>query len=171
MSLSDDLVLETHRLVLKPMEPDDADEWWQAVWSDADVTRYLPPRRPLPRDLMPRSMRRVAEHWRAHGLGVWSVREKEGSSFIGHCGLILNEPPDVELIYALARSAWGRGLATEAAGCLTALAFETRGLDQLAALVFPENTASVRVLEKLGFVLEGETTRFDAQLLRYVLCR
>jgi RimJ/RimL family protein N-acetyltransferase len=90
---------------------------------------------------------------------------------VGHSGLVVNEPPEVELIYAFARDAWGKGFATEASERLIAFAFEELIVDQLAALVFPENVASCRVLEKLGFVQRGEVERFGASLLRFILAR
>ena len=151
------------------MHAEDCDEWWQAIWCDADVTRYLPCREPIPRDRMPALMLRAEQRWEEHGLGVWSVRYKQQGSLLGHCGLLINEPPHVELIYAFTRTAWGHGFATEAARCVTNYAFEQRDLKQLVALVFPENLASIRVLEKLGFIRAGETERFDVQLLRYIL--
>lgn len=151
------------------MRLEDEEEWWQAIWCDPEVTLNLPPRKPLPRDVMPRFMQRVADHWQEHGLGTWSVRQKEGGELIGYTGLVLNEPPDVELTYAFTRSVWGQGIATEAAGCVAAFAFERRGLDQLTALIFPENAASAHVLEKLGFVPNGEVARFGVQLPRYIL--
>jgi RimJ/RimL family protein N-acetyltransferase len=167
--VNEPLLFESARLRLQPIHAEDSDEWWQAIWCDADVTRYLPPRKPVPREKMPERMVRVAQHWEAHGLGVWSVRDRHQGSLIGHCGLLLNEPPQVELIYAFARSAWGRGFATEASVCVTTYAFEQRALDHLIALVFPENLASMRVLGKLGFIRAGETERFEVQLLRYIL--
>lgn len=99
---------------------------------------------------------------------MWAVRQKADDSLVGHCGLVVNEPPDVELIYALARNAWGRGLATEAAERVTRFAVEERALSELVALVFPDNLASVHVLEKLGFQPAGTTLRFDSDLLRFV---
>ncbi len=161
--------LETTRLRLEPLRVEDADEWWQAIWCDADVTRYLPSREPLPLEKMPQLLARANQHWKAHNLGIWSIRDKQRGELLGHCGLLLNEPPDVELIYAFARSAWGRGLATEAAGCLINYAFEHRGFDHLNALVVPENVASARVLQKLGFIRAGETNRFEVQLHAYTL--
>jgi ribosomal-protein-alanine N-acetyltransferase len=118
---------------------------------------------------VPERIRRAEDHWKAHGLGIWSVRDRHGGELLGHSGLLLNEPPEVELIYAFARSGWGRGFATEAASCLIDYAFTHRRLDHLNALVFPENIASRRVLEKLGFVRAGETKRFDVQLHRFTL--
>lgn len=160
---------QTDRLVLRPMRPDDADDWWQVVWSDADVTRYLPTRGPIPREQMDRRVRWVGEHWATHGFGVWAVTES--GDLVGHCGLIVNEPPDVELIYALGHGAWGRGLATEAASRVVDHGFGELDLTRLIALVFPENRPSSRVLEKLGAAQDGTVSRFGAQLVRYVITR
>ncbi|MBV8198918.1 MAG: GNAT family N-acetyltransferase [Candidatus Eremiobacteraeota bacterium] len=57
--------------------------------------------------------------------------------------------------YWLGRKYWGRGIATEAARILSDRALKEGGLRRLEALVFAENAASVRVLEKAGFSLEG----------------
>jgi RimJ/RimL family protein N-acetyltransferase len=60
-----------------------------------------------------------------------------------------------ELGYFIGRPFWGRGLATEAISEVLRWAFEERGFNRIAAGVFPENAASKRVLQKLGFTLEG----------------
>ena len=120
---------------------------------------------------MERLLQRNVERWQTQGFGIWMLRDKAHGTLLGHCGLVVNEPPDVELIYALARDAWGRGLATEAAACVAQHAFATLGYERLFALVFQENRASMRVLEKLRFVRDGEARRFGTQLLRYILYR
>jgi [ribosomal protein S5]-alanine N-acetyltransferase len=57
--------------------------------------------------------------------------------------------------YWLGRSYWGRGVASEAASMLADNALTTEGLRRLEASVFEANAASIRVLEKCGFVREG----------------
>jgi len=57
--------------------------------------------------------------------------------------------------YWLGRSFWGRGIATEAAAMLSEYALTVAGVRRLEASVIEQNTASARVLEKCGFVLEG----------------
>ena len=64
-------------------------------------------------------------------------------------------PGDIEIGYALKRSAWGMGYATEACKRLVRLAFEETPLDELLASFYEENTASIRVLEKAGFTDRG----------------
>jgi RimJ/RimL family protein N-acetyltransferase len=60
-----------------------------------------------------------------------------------------------EIGYWLGQAFWGRGIATEALVLMTGHAFEELNLLRLFALPFAENTASVRVLEKAGYVCEG----------------
>jgi RimJ/RimL family protein N-acetyltransferase len=76
-------------------------------------------------------------------------------------------PP--ELIYAFGRDWWGRGLATEAAGAALRHGLGTVGFGQVVADVVPENTASARVLHKLGFEMVGTRSEAGIELDRYVL--
>jgi ribosomal-protein-alanine N-acetyltransferase len=115
-------------------------------------------------------IQRASEHWDAQGFGIWAIREKATGSFVGHCGLLVDRTSGTELIYALARQSWGHGFASEASSIVLDCAFSTLGLSEICALVFPKNTVSGRVLEKLGFEPDGEAHRFETRLLRYVLC-
>ena len=72
--------------------------------------------------------------------------------------------PDVERVsaeigYWLAEPLWGRGLASEALAAVTAYAIETHQLTRVYAVPFAWNTASCRVLEKAGYVLEARLCR------------
>jgi RimJ/RimL family protein N-acetyltransferase len=60
-----------------------------------------------------------------------------------------------EVGYWLGQDHWGRGIATEALQLVSAYAFDRLGLLRLFALPFADNAASIRVLEKAGFVREG----------------
>ena len=75
------------------------------------------------------------------------VIERDGQ-VIGKAGFY--RLPDVG--YILHPDHWGLGLASEAVGAAIAHVFETRDLDDLTADVDPANQASIRLLEKLGFV-------------------
>ena len=60
-----------------------------------------------------------------------------------------------EIGYWLGESHWGRGIVSEALRAVTAEAFPMFDLTRIFALPFAENRASVRVLEKAGYTLEG----------------
>jgi [ribosomal protein S5]-alanine N-acetyltransferase len=89
------------------------------------------------------------------------VIEREGA-FLGWAGLSRWNPDhrSASLGYCLGEAAWGRGYATEAARALLAWAFDALPLNRVQAEADTRNAASARVLEKLGFVLEG-TLRED----------
>lgn len=93
----------------------------------------------------------------------FAIRSKETGAFIGWCGVgtLDFSAPDKELYYLIGREHWDNGYATEAAAALIDYAFEVIGLDKLYAKADPMNTASVRIIEKLGFafdrILEGLT--------------
>jgi len=65
-----------------------------------------------------------------------------------------------ELGYGLARSHWGQGYATEAAGLLLRFGFERLGLVRVEALCSVENDRSVRTLERLGMRREGRLAQY-----------
>jgi RimJ/RimL family protein N-acetyltransferase len=76
---------------------------------------------------------------------------------------------DVEVAYRLARSAWGLGIATEAAGALVAHALGPLALARVVAVTYPENLASQRVLDKLGFERRGIREYKGVQATYHVL--
>ena len=64
-----------------------------------------------------------------------------------------------EIGYWVGEPFWGKGIATAAAIRATEYGFATLGLVRIQAMVFEWNTASARVLEKAGYVLEGRMRR------------
>ncbi len=81
---------------------------------------------------------------------------------VGGLGLVLGTDIDrlsAELGYWLAEPYWGRGIATDAVRVFVEDAFARFGLVRVFALTFADNVASIRVLEKSGFVLEGRLRR------------
>jgi RimJ/RimL family protein N-acetyltransferase len=99
---------------------------------------------------------------RERGYAMWAVDVKGTDSFIGQCGLYPAEGkgPEVELAYHYAPATWGHGYATEAAIAVLTYAFGSAGLDQVIALVMPENVGSWRVAEKAGMRLDGIATYY-----------
>jgi len=77
----------------------------------------------------------------------------------------------VEVAYRLARAAWGKGIATEAAGALVAHALLTLVLPRVVAVTYPDNRASQRVLDKLGFERRGLIEYKGVEAMFHVLTR
>jgi RimJ/RimL family protein N-acetyltransferase len=85
-----------------------------------------------------------------------------GGEAAGTVGFVLRhdvERVSAEIGYWLAEPFWGRGIATEALGAMTAHAIATHKLTRVYAVPFAWNAASCRVLEKNGYVLEGRLRR------------
>jgi ribosomal-protein-alanine N-acetyltransferase len=102
-------------------------------------------------------LRRNLACWDDNGFGHWLLRDTTGR-LIGRAGLRgIDASVGEEIIevgYALQRSAWGAGLATEAATGVIDLARGEYGMDQLGAITLDHNAASIRVLTKCGFRFE-----------------
>jgi RimJ/RimL family protein N-acetyltransferase len=92
------------------------------------------------------------------GFCLWKVVPKEGGGLIGFCGLQplpeTPEPAEIEIGWWLARAWWGRGLATEAARAAMRDGFARADLHRIVAIAQPANTASTRIMHKLGMRFE-----------------
>ena len=91
---------------------------------------------------------------------------------IGFCGVgFWRDVQDPEIGWWLARRYWGRGLATEAAQTALRDAFERVRLERIISVAMPENTASIRIMQKLGLKLECEFENEGVRLVRYAIGR
>jgi isocitrate dehydrogenase (NAD+) len=164
--------LETARLRLRPFVPGDAEAWRERVFGDPEVRRYLPPAADMPVERLREAIGRLEAHWERRGYGWWAVEERRTGRFLGHVGLrFVEEIGETEVLYALARDVWGRGLATEAAGAALRFGFERGGLQRIVAFAVAENRGSTRVMEKVGMHYEGEQHIFGLETLRYAISR
>ncbi|MBK8497801.1 MAG: GNAT family N-acetyltransferase [Flavobacteriales bacterium] len=87
----------------------------------------------------------------------WAITVKGDDVFIGLIGFWRMEKEHhlAELGYMLAHEHWGKGYISEAIGALIPFGFNTLGLHRIEAITRPENAASIRALEKNGFVREA----------------
>jgi len=153
--------LQTDRLRLRPVEDTDADDLY-ALMSDAHVLRYWdssPWTDPERATAFVARSRRMAED--EDGVRV-VVTRADDDTFLGWVTFTSWDPDfrSAEIGYVLAEAAWGHGYATEAAGAVLAWAYDALPLNRVQSEADTRNPASARVLEKLGFQLEG-TKRED----------
>ncbi len=102
-------------------------------------------------------------HWRSHDFGLWVWRDKANGAFVGRAGIrriTLGDRPEIELAYALMSEYWSRGLATEIGRALLDRA-RTLGLSNVVAFTLTTNTASRRVMQKLGMRYERDISHFE----------
>jgi len=150
--------IETSRLILRPFESNDVDAAF--TWfGNPIVMRFTPTG---PDTSIEQTKARVAkyqEHQAAHGFSKWIILDRRLGRAIGDSGLLmLQEYRWIDLGFRLAQPYWGKGLATEVASVWVRAAFDDFHIDRLTAIVHPENLASIRVLEKLGFLTERRDT-------------
>jgi RimJ/RimL family protein N-acetyltransferase len=161
------VTLETERLRLRMFRDDDLDAYARIV-ADPEVMRYLGDGQPLDRVGAWRQMAWILGHWSLRGYGLWAVEERATGQLVGRIGFINPEGwPGFELGWALGREHWGKGYATEGARRALAYAFRELRRDHVISLIYPANTASIRVAERLGERLESRAQLFGHELLVY----
>ena len=155
------IIVETERLQIRAFTPDDAGFMLRllnepsfienigdrGVRTEEEATAYL-------------ASGPIASY-AAHGHGLCRVELRDTGQPIGMCGLLRREQfagPDVG--YAFLPEFWGRGFALEAVAAMIEDGRRSLGLTRIIAIVAPHNTASSRLLEKLGFKFE-QTTQFQ----------
>jgi ribosomal-protein-alanine N-acetyltransferase len=164
--------IETPRLRLRPFTPADTEDH-RRLYADPEVTRFLGRGPTAPGEVPARSARVLAEfvaHWSERGFGPWAVIDRASGQLIGQCGLrhwpVID---DIELLYAVARPYWGRGLVTEAARAALAHGFREVGLRRVVAVTWPDHAASRAVIARLGMRLESEVVLLDRPAVLYAL--
>jgi RimJ/RimL family protein N-acetyltransferase len=164
--------LETARLILRMFREDDFEAYHTKVSSDPDVMRYLGDGQPLTRSLAWRQMAMIVGHWQLKGYGFWAVEERSTGELVGRIGLFDPEGwPGFELGWVLGKAYWKRGYATEGARRVLDHVFTDMGRDHVISLIYPANTASIRVAEKIGETLEGRVDLFGHDTLVYSIRR
>lgn len=163
-------VLETKRLLLRPMQPSDIDDLL-VIFTDPNVMAAFNST-PFDRQQMAGWLQRNLDHQAEYGFGLFSVVLKENGLLIGDCGLEMMDVDGMqvaELGYDFRSDYWNQGFATEAATAVRDFAFYVLGLPQLISLVRVQNIASQRVAEKIGMKRISEFTRYGNQYWKYGL--
>lgn len=163
--LSEDaLVLETERLRLSPLGPDDID-MIRSVWCDPEVMFFVG--NVMTPEAVRDSMSDVVKRGVGGRIGIWCITLKDTGQKIGNAALLpvsIDEddtdwsqvvadayPKDqIEIGYQLLPDAWGQGLATEACARLLRFAFEMTDLPEVVANTDPDHLKSQHVLQKCG---------------------
>ncbi len=153
------VLLETERLLLRPWRVDEA-AIQREMWLERDPR--VPPHRRIDAEGRP-ALAAFRDAIRDHpptSVGLLALELKSSGDVIGYCGLVQSGHGDhePELAFELLRRCWGQGYATEASWAVLDWA-RSSGFERLWASVWDWNTASRRVLEKVGFtVTDREVT-------------
>jgi RimJ/RimL family protein N-acetyltransferase len=148
-------VLETERLRLRRLREDDAafilelvnEPAWLRFIGDKGVRTLDDARAYLEKGPL--------ASYERFGFGLYLVELKASGTAVGICGLIRRDTlSDVDLGFAFLSRFHGNGYARESAAAALEYGRDALGLDRIVAITLPENHASIRVLERVGFALE-----------------
>ena len=143
------IVIETEKLLLSVFKEEDVASA-RRFWGDSEVMEQSGG--PLALDLLPKVLESYAKCHEKNGLSMYAVTEKSSGEIIGSAGFNVRESVEkIELVYHFSKRSWGKGYATEAAKACIQLAKQNPSVKLLYASANPENAASVKILDKLGF--------------------
>lgn len=161
--------LETSRFVLRQAQHADADDLYQ-LYADQAVVQYMSF---IPFTSVDEALDEMKWYERifAEQSGLrWMIEDRETSKVIGTCGFLAYEQEHhrTELGYDLSSAYWGKGIMKEVASCIIQFGFEQMKLNKIEAKIEPDNQASIRLVEKLGFVQEGLLRQHEYEYGAYV---
>ncbi|BAZ27248.1 GCN5-related N-acetyltransferase [Kalymmatonema gypsitolerans NIES-4073] len=161
------IIAETDRLIIRTWIPEEDAKQAFEIYNDPEVTRFL-----ITKAESLESTVNILQRWVTiaaqvnNGTGLWAMVLKETGEIVGTIVLMQLRDEDqqftqdYEIGWHLKKSAWGKGYATEAAKAILDYGFNTLKLPVICSIVQPENTASIRVIQRLGMIPIGRTTRY-----------
>ena len=158
------ITLETERLFLRPLTANDL-EFVFRHFSDPAIKRYLFDDDPVTTREQAQAIIDFYLSPVSKPYNRWVITRKSDGCASGTCGYHKwqRQHQRAEIGYDLEKAAWRPGYMTEALRVVLQHGFEQMGLNRVEALVYPENAASVRVLEHLGFQKEGLLRQYFRQ--------
>jgi RimJ/RimL family protein N-acetyltransferase len=147
--------IESSRLNLVRPQAED----WQPLheyYADAECARYTF-QNPLPEAETRRVVGSLVRHWERKRYGPYVLHEKSSGAVVGLVGLWFpSEWPETEIKWAIVRSQWGKGYASEAARAVQAMLPQHLPEMQPISLIHAENVRSIELARALGASLERQ---------------
>ncbi len=166
------VILETERLLMREFNAGDEDDLLR-LNGDPDVMRYVGPGQVQTREQVQAGLGRLAKLYQDHpGYGSWATFDKALDEFVGACLLVpYPEANEVEVGYRFFKDHWGKGYATEGTKALIQYGFKELGLNRIIAIAYPENKASIRVMQKCDMKDEGiiHNDQLDIDVVYYTI--
>ena len=146
-----DLPIESERLVIRPLVIEDAEDLGESAdWIQEKICRFE----------------------RDDGMSLWAAVDRESGKAVALAGFQWEQIEgrrELDIGCVVAAHAQERGYGTEASEALLRAAFAA-GFERVTALTFPDNVRALRILERLGFEPQGETT-FEGRLYAFFVRR
>ncbi len=117
-------IIETERTYINQIKPIDLEALY-SICGNAELMKYVGDGKPLSKEQTQKWIDVSILNYKLKGFGMYGVFPKDNDTLIGYCGLIFSSDiNDNELIYALDKQYWGKGLATEIANAVVKYGFE-----------------------------------------------
>lgn len=162
-------ILETERCLIRETSPEDVDAFYE-IYQDPSITEFtegLYPEKEQERAYIREYTKKV---YAFYEFGVWTVLEKSSGSIIGRAGFSYREGYDEPELGFIIGVPWQRrGYAGEVCRAILEYGWNTLQFERVQALVEPENEASLRLCEKLGFRVTEELAMGGRQYFRLLL--
>lgn len=143
--------MESERIILRPVSLDDAEDMYEYT-SDEETTHFIYE----PHKDLEQTKSVIANYFVKEPIGKYAMELKESNKMIGAIEFRVHEwNKSGELGFTLNRHFWGNGYMTEAGKLLLGLAFDVLGLERVYAAHEVKNSASGKVLNRLGMKCEG----------------
>ena len=142
-------MLETQRLNLRQLTPNDAENFY-LLNADTEVIRYTGDGAFTDIEAAKQFLEGY-DHYEKYGFGRWAVIRKEDNEFLGWCGLKYTpQTDDYDIGFRFFKKYWNQGYATEAAKACLDYGLNNLRIKTIIGRAMKANTASVKVLEKIG---------------------
>ncbi len=146
------IIIETERLFLRTWEEKDIEPFY-SMNQDPKVIEYLAG--PMDIEQVEDFIQKMKIQQQKRNYSLWAVELKSSGEFIGFIGLNYTDweahfTPAVEVGWRLDSKYWGNGYAPEGAKACLDYGFNKIGLGEIISFTVPENTNSLRVMDKIG---------------------
>lgn len=149
-----DYFLKTDRIAFAKWNCDDT-RLAELLWGNEQVSRYICASGVFSTEEIHHRLKTEIDKQNKFGIQYWPIFEIQSDEFIGCCGLRPKAEGVCEMGVHLRPEFWGRGYAFEAANAVIEYAFNVLGVDALFAGHNPNNIASKKLINKLGFSFVG----------------
>jgi RimJ/RimL family protein N-acetyltransferase len=165
------MILETERLTMRPITPDDL-EWLIEMRTPDAVNRFLGGPEMQNREALTKRLPFYLECHEKNGFGFCIMTLKSTGEQIGTSGLQpLEDTGEIEVGYNLSEKFWRQGLGYECAIAWLKFGFETAGLERIVAVAHPDNTGSWRIMEKCGMRFRQSEQHYGIDCVVYEITK
>jgi len=161
--------LTTDRLIMRPITVQDAENLY-LLNLNPEVIRYTAD---PPFDSVEHTIQFYAayDQYKKYKMGRFSTFLKSNGTFLGWCGLKYHENGEVDLGYRFLQDHWGNGYATESSVASLKYGFRQLALKEIVAFAMKNNTASIKVMQKLGMSYASDIKLEGIDGVKYVIKR